>query len=52
MRQYAFDGETIAPDPELRFAAVIRVGNAVTTLISDDEQLPRDVAQLAAERLR
>jgi hypothetical protein len=52
MRQYAFDGETIAPDPDLRFAAVIRVGNAVTTLISDDEQLPRDVAQLAAERLR
>jgi hypothetical protein len=51
MRQYAFDGETIAPDPELRFAAVIRVGNAVTTLISDDEQLLRDVAQLAAERL-
>lgn len=52
MAQYYFAGETIAPVPHQRYAAVIRVDRAVTTLISDDDQLLREVAPAAAAKLR
>jgi hypothetical protein len=50
-RQYFFDGETVAAQPHLRFAAVIRVGGNVTTLVASDQQLVRDLAGVAAARL-
>lgn len=52
MASYSFDGETIAPDPHLSYAAVIRVGRAVTTLISGDRGLLREVSPAVAARLR
>jgi hypothetical protein len=51
VRHYFFEGETIAPEPLLGFVAVIRVSGTVTTLISEDQQMVRDLARVAAGRL-